>query len=102
MRRLKAIRYVLTVAGIAVVAGAAAVYASIPGNDNVIHGCFNGKSGALRVIDPAVTSCVKGEISLDWNRVGQAGPAGTAGPPGPAGASGPAGTAGPPGPAGAN
>jgi hypothetical protein len=59
-------------------------YASIPGPDGVIHGCF-GNNGALRVIDSAA-SCKSNETSLSWN---QTGPTGSRGPTGARGPTGP-------------
>jgi hypothetical protein len=85
------------VAGAAIAGGVA--YASIPGPDNVIHGCRDNRSGALSVIDSAAT-CPKGTTSLTWNQSGPAGPAGPVGPTGATGAKGDTGPAGPPGPAG--
>jgi hypothetical protein len=79
------------VAGLAI-AGSVA-YASIPGPDNVIHGCRDTKSGALSVIDSSA-SCPRGTTALSWN---QTGPQGQPGQPGVTGAKG---DAGPPGPAG--
>ena len=90
----------------------------IPGPDGRINGCYDFKSGALRVI-PLGEHCKKDEIDIYWNQTGPAGPtgptgatgstgatgpagpAGAIGPAGPAGATGPAGPAGPPGPGGA-
>lgn len=86
------------VAVAATVASAAAggyALAAVP-NDGVIHGCYNSKSGALRVIDSS-ESCGKSEYSLSWN---QEGPQGPAGPTGATGTDGPVGPAGPEGPAG--
>ena len=71
---------VLVAAGLAVAAGVA--YATIPGSNGVIHGCYN-KAGVLRVIDVSDgTACVAGETALEWN---QQGPQGPQGPPGHAG-----------------
>src|SRR5581483_10638436 len=88
----------LSVVGLAAVAGVA--YASIPGSDGVIHGCY-AKTGALSVIDSA-KRCPNGTTALNWNQQGPQGVPGAAGPAGPAGPQGPAGPAGPPGPAGTN
>jgi hypothetical protein len=75
-------------------AGAGTAYATIPGGDGVIHGCFAKSGGALRVIDASVTNCKSGETSLDWSQQGLPGPAG------PQGEKGDPGEPGPPGPAG--
>jgi type VI secretion system secreted protein Hcp len=70
------------IAVLLVSAGLAA--ASIPDAGGVINGCYNSTTGALRVIDTAVTpSCASGEIALNWNQTGPRGPAGPVGPPGP-------------------
>lgn len=72
-------------------------YASIPGPDGVIHGCYKKSGGTLRVIDRSVANCSRDETSLSWS---QQGPAGAQGPAGPQGEQGPAGPAGPAGPQG--
>src|SRR5215207_5809794 len=70
----------LVAAGLAVAAGVA--YATIPGQNGVIHGCYN-KAGILRVIDASAgEACAAGETALEWN---QQGPPGAQGPPGSAG-----------------
>ncbi len=44
-------------------------YASIPDGTGVIHGCYNKKTGALRVIDTAIkTNCPSDTTSLNWNQ----------------------------------
>jgi len=69
--------------GVAVAVAAGVAYATIPGSNGVIHGCYN-KAGALRVIDVGDgAGCVAGETALEWN---QQGPQGPQGPPGRAGA----------------
>jgi len=75
---------VLVVVAVMLAAGGMA-YASIPGPDGVIHGCYNTNKGDLRVLDPSsskkdLSSCGKDETPLDWN---QTGPAGAKGPTGP-------------------
>ena len=89
-------------------------FASIPGGDGVIHGCYvkntSANSGGLRVIDSA-EQCRSYEIALNFNQTGPQGPAGPIGPQGLQGSQGPQGTpgatgdtgaTGPAGPAGAN
>ncbi|HUH15048.1 MAG TPA: hypothetical protein VML35_04120 [Gaiellaceae bacterium] len=73
----------LAIAAIAIfgVAGGIA-FASIPGADGVIHGCYRSAAGdvqgQLRVVeDPA--SCRSNETPIQWNEQGVAGPAGPAG-----------------------
>jgi hypothetical protein len=76
-------------------------YASIPGPDGVINGCY-GSTGALRVIDSAAT-CKSNETSLNWNKGGPTGPQGPVGPrgdKGDTGATGAPGDTGPTGPTG--
>ncbi len=63
-------------------ASAGVAWATIPGNDGVIHGCYLKSGGTLRVIDASVTNCKRGEVALDWNQSGPQGPPGTAGVPG--------------------
>ena len=77
-------------AGLALGATATA-FAVIPGADGKISGCYDLKSGELRVVDGSA-KCKSTEASITWN---QAGPVGPRGPVGPAGATGPAGPAGP-------
>jgi hypothetical protein len=64
---------------------AGTAYATIPGGDGVIHGCYAKSGGTLRVIDASVTSCKSGETALNWSQQGQPGPQGPQGEPGPAG-----------------
>src|SRR5207302_3617488 len=62
-------------------------FASIPGSDGVIHGCFktaNPGKGALIAIDSAAT-CPSGFTALNWNQTGPTGPQGPQGPAGPPG-----------------
>jgi hypothetical protein len=78
--------WLLAVVVTAVSAGAA--YATIPGGDGVIHGCYAKSGGTLRVIDASVTKCKSGETALTWSQAGVPGPQGEqgeAGPPGPQG-----------------
>ncbi len=74
---MKRLCIVLAVISLGVLAGAVA-YASIPGPDGVIHGCYktnNPAQGAVIVIDSAA-SCPNGYAALNWN---QAGPPGVSG-----------------------
>ncbi|WP_191242656.1 hypothetical protein [Amycolatopsis deserti] len=61
---------VVTGAVLALTAGGVA-WASIPGDDGVIHACYAKNGGALRVSDTG--SCKSGEVALNWNNVGPAG-----------------------------
>jgi hypothetical protein len=79
------------------VAVGSAAYATIPDNNQVIHGCYSRSGGSLRVIDDSVTNCAKSETALSWNVMGQQGPQGlqgVQGPQGPQGEQGPQGVQG--------
>jgi len=77
------------------VIGAGVAYASIPDQNEVIHGCYKAVDGKLRVIDPgAGDSCLSSETVLDWNQKGPQGPTGPQGPQGVAGPAGPTGAQG--------
>jgi hypothetical protein len=95
-RILRSARFWIVVAVVAA-ASAGAAYATIPGSDGVIHGCYAKSGGAVRVIDASVTNCKSGETSLNWDQHGQPGPEGPRGEQGPPG---PQGEQGPPGPQG--
>jgi hypothetical protein len=77
----------------ALLAGAAGVaLATIPGSGGVINGCYEKRTGILRVIDAeAGKTCLSFETPISWNQRGQDGA------PGPAGADGRDGAPGPPG-----
>ena len=74
--------------GVAVLAvGGGFAYSAIPDSAGVLHGCYSGKDGALRLIDTAAGQrCSKKETAVSWNQAGTPGPRGA---PGPAGAAGP-------------
>jgi hypothetical protein len=64
-------------AGALLVLGGVA-WASIPGPDGVIHGCYktgNPARGSVMVIDSAA-SCPSGFAPLEWNQTGPQGPPG--------------------------
>jgi hypothetical protein len=69
---------------------------AIPSADGTINGCYDEKTGAVRVIDTA-QSCGGKENPLSWN---QRGPQGPQGPAGQDGQDGQDGAQGPPGEAG--
>ena len=71
-------------------AAAGIAYASIPGPDGVIHGCYLKSGGNVRVID-STAKCKATETSLDWNQRGVTGPRGATGARGTTGPTGPAG-----------
>jgi hypothetical protein len=54
---------VILLAGI----GIGAAYASIPGPDGVIHGCYKNSNGSLIVIDHTA-SCPAGHTALNWRQ----------------------------------
>jgi hypothetical protein len=71
----------------------------------MIHGCYQARNGALRIV-PAGKKCARSERSIAWNKTGPpgargpAGATGAPGSPGPTGAQGTPGSQGPPGPQG--
>ena len=73
-------------------------------SSQVISGCYENKSGLLKVITMSSSSCdPKSETAISWNQVGPQGPPGEQGPQGPQGEKGdvgPMGPQGPPGPSG--
>jgi hypothetical protein len=74
MRKLVVVLAAVLLMGV----GAAVAWASIPGPDGVIHGCYknsNPAQGALIAIDSAA-SCPSGYTALNWNQTGPQGPAG--------------------------
>ena len=67
-------------------------YSAIPDSGDVIHGCYDNSSGAVRVIDTEAGGvCRGGETALDWNQQGPPGVPGATGAQGPQGAQGPPG-----------
>ena len=62
-------------------AGGVAV-ASIPDGSGVFHGCYNKKSGQLRIIDSPSASCRHNEIAISWSQTGPPGIQGLKGDPG--------------------
>lgn len=94
----RGIRMLLTAT--VLLAGATGVaFATIPGSDGVVSGCYEKRTGLLRVIDAeAGKRCTSFETAISWN---QGGPAGPQGPPGEKGAPGDKGPQGDPGDKGA-
>jgi hypothetical protein len=101
-------RWVALAAALGLVAVGGAASATIPDNNQVIHGCYSRSGGSLRVIDDSVTNCAKSETALSWNVTGQQGPQGLPGVQGPQGVQGEQGpqgvqgVQGPQGPSGAS
>lgn len=79
--------WALSLVGVTTLAAAATLaYAAIPDASGVIHGCYNTRTGALRVVDSeAGQACLPSETSLNWNQQGPQGLPGTQGPPGSSG-----------------
>jgi hypothetical protein len=75
--------FIASAAALAALTGVA--YATIPGGDGVIVGCYKNSGSNLRVIDAAVDTCGPNETALPWS---QTGPQGTSGAPGEPGAPG--------------
>lgn len=73
-------RIVVGVVGLAAAGavGAGVAYASIPGSNGVINGCYKSSGGDLKVIDSSA-SCASGYKPLNWNQAGPQGPAGANG-----------------------
>lgn len=104
---LKRVFGTLVVTSVLLVVAAGTVASAHDSDDGTIHGCYEKKSGRLRIADDR--RCSDDEWKVSWNergRRGETGPRGSAGPagikgePGPKGDRGPAGPLGPPGPAG--
>ena len=96
MRVFRSRLFSACVAGVvtAMVVGGIA-WAQIPDTNGVITGCYNNKSGALRVIDTSKTTCVaKTETQLTWNQKGVAGAPGAQGATGANGSNGAPGSSG--------
>jgi hypothetical protein len=62
LRNLLFIGFALLAVSLAVV-----VYASVPGADGLIHGCYQANGGQLRVVDADTgTACRVGEVAVAW------------------------------------
>jgi hypothetical protein len=74
-------RIALATAVIAAVGlGAAGVaWASIPGSDGVIHGCYKNSGDNRVIVVDSEASCPSGYTALDWNQAGPSGPPGISG-----------------------
>ena len=75
-------------------------FASIPGANGVIYGCYSNSNGTLRVIDNSTAQCKSNETALNFNQTGPQGPQGVPGATGPQGLKGDTGLTGPAGPVG--
>lgn len=91
----------LVLAGAALATTAGVAFATIPGSTGVINGCYEKRTGILRVIDTeAGKRCLSFETAISWNQGGAAGPQGPMGDQGPTGDKGPQGDPGEKGPVG--
>ena len=98
----------VVVAALAAMLVGGIAWATIPGADGVIHGCYKAKNGQLRLVDLSSqgkhtghhSDCRPSELSIDWNQQGPPGIQGPPGPPGQKGDKGDPGIQGPPGPSG--
>jgi hypothetical protein len=81
-RLMRQRRWLLGLLGVLLIGAtfAGVAWATIPGEDGVIHACYLRSGGTLRVIDGSVTSCKRGEVALNWNVSGPRGQPGPAGP----------------------
>jgi hypothetical protein len=88
------------VATLGLVAGIA--YSAIPDSAGVYTACVQKSTGAVRLIDPSVTTnrCTSAESQVSWNQTGQQGAKGATGDQGKTGATGPVGPKGDPGASG--
>jgi uncharacterized repeat protein (TIGR02543 family) len=70
----------VVLAALVLLAGSGVAVAAIPGGDGAIQGCYDVKSGDLRVIDPSAgQECSKKERPIGWNAQGPTGPQGLPG-----------------------
>jgi hypothetical protein len=73
----------LLIGGAVIAFGAGLAYAAVPGADNVINGCYEKRTGLLRVIDAeAGKKCLSFETPISWNQKGLKGDQGAQGPQG--------------------
>ena len=61
--------------------GGGIAIAAVPGADGVLTGCFDKRTGALRIIDVAKQTCRQAETRLTWNQRVPAVPPGRRGCP---------------------
>jgi hypothetical protein len=67
---LKSRAGVAMLTGLASLTGAAIAFATIPGADGMIHGCYSNSNGDLRVIDDAIETCRPNETAIAWSQSG--------------------------------
>ena len=63
-------------------------WASIPGADGVIHGCYKDTGDNRVIVVDSESSCPGGYTALNWNQTGPTGPTGPTGAQGAAGTNG--------------
>jgi hypothetical protein len=81
-------RTLVLLGALALAAAAGGVaWATVPGNEGVIHACYQKSSGILRVLDSPRDKCTRSERPIEWNVEGPQGPPGEQGLPGEPGAS---------------
>jgi hypothetical protein len=56
--------------------GAALASAVLAGGGGVVTACVHKTTGAVRIVDPAVSACKKTETQMQWNTAGVTGPPG--------------------------
>jgi hypothetical protein len=60
-------QWMVAVGIVCLIAGGAGLYATIPGNDGQMHGCYQANNGQLRVIDAdAGQTCRPSELGIEW------------------------------------
>jgi hypothetical protein len=92
--RIRGLRMLLGAAALLVTAGGIA-YATIPSTGGVISGCYEKRTGLLRVIDAASgKTCMSFETPISWNQKGEQGLPGVQGEKGERGPQGPTGESG--------
>src|SRR4051794_34150982 len=69
-------------------------YATSLQANTVYHGCYNKKTGVLRMLTRVAPRCTRNEVGISWNQTGPQGLPGPVGQQGPRGASGPQGPGG--------
>jgi hypothetical protein len=77
---------VVVVAALTALGGAAVLaWASVPDGTGAIQACYDKSNGLVRVIDPDVSGCRRGELPIEWAVQGPAGEPGQQGEQGPQG-----------------
>src|SRR5262249_16297374 len=86
-------KLIVAIVAIAAIAAGTTAYPAIPDVNGVIHGCYDPKTGALRVLDTPTNgfslSCAPKEAGLTWSQQGPKGDRGDKGDKGDKGDTGP-------------